>query len=210
MAPVSSVVTVDGAAAGELCEMRTESAFEGLTIEGITPPMVDVYEIKDLYSPDHKVEGSLNGAALEFVNVGSESSICLSADNSVIADDAVSDFAMTFVKAYFHYTSSGYRNVNENLAATLAYIDSSTALYKKIKDSKIGYEFQTPVSREDYRTLEVYQLYKLDDGSHVAKIRFDVDQTTANVLRTYKGEILLHITGASGSYKIRDMIIETE
>lgn len=210
MAPVSSEIKIDGVPAEDLCEKKNQSAFEGLNIEGVTPPMVDVYEITGLYFPTHQVTGSLNGSELEFVSIGNGNNIVLSADNSVIADDAVSEFAMSFVKAYFHYTSSGYRNVNENLAATLAYIDSSTEFYMRIRDSKIGYEFQTPVSREDYRMLEVYQLYKLDDGSHVAKIRFDVDQTTANVLRTYKGELSLHISGSADSYKILDMVIASE
>ena len=152
---------------------------------------------------------TLNGETLAFDDTISDRVQSVSVDIGSVTNDEVNTFADSFIRAYFHYTSRGYRNTAENLAAALAYVQNGTELYTRIRDSKVGYDFVTPVTSQVYNRLEVTRMYRLDDGSYVVSVAFDVDHQIYSESRSYKGDIFLHIVDAGG-YKIANMVIENE
>lgn len=206
--PTGADVTVGGVKLDDVYSPETVKAFGELTTVAEESPVMDKYVINSLFTSEFNVKVTLNGEELNITNESIGNEVKFSADESTMVSPEIADFAMNFTKTYFHYTSSGYRNVNENLNATLAYIESGSAFYKKVKDSKIGYEFVTPVSSETYRTLEVSQVYELGDGTYVVRVKFDVEQTFVYVKRNYSGELTIHITG--GEHKVRDMVIDSK
>lgn len=206
-APKGSAVTVNGKDAG--APASTERAFEGLLADTVAVPEYDVYTVSGLFAPA-AVAGTLDGAAIEFTEVTENGKQTFTSDFASAVGDGVTDFAMDFVEAYFHYTSEGYRNTDANLAAALAFVQPNTELYQNIRGSKIGYDFVTPVTSEVYNQLEVTGTYLLNDGTCVVKIAFDVDQTIVYVNRNYAGEIFLHVTGSGDGMKISAMVIDNE
>jgi len=207
--PSGASVTVRGTDISAHYEKVTESAFGGLIAEGLTVPSFDVYTIRGLYAPIDNVNVSLNGTALQFEESTDGKVQSITVDIGSVSDDTVAAFADTFTRAYFHYTSSGYRNTAENLAAALSYVLNGSELYTRIRDSKVGYDFVTPVTSQVYNRLEVVRMYRLEDSSYVVKLAFDVDHQIYSESRSYKGEISLHIVNV-GTYKIANMVIENE
>lgn len=207
--PSGASVTVRGTDISSHYEKMTESAFGGLIAEGLTVPSFDVYTIHGLYAPIDNVNVSLNGTALQFEESTDGMAQSITVDIGGVSDDTVAKFADDFTRAYFHYTSSGYRNTAENLAAALSYVLNGSELYTRIRDSKVGYDFVTPVTSQVYNRLEVVRMYRLEDSSYVVKLAFDVDHQIYSESRSYKGDISLHIVNV-GTYKIANMVIENE
>jgi len=207
--PAGSLVTVRGVNLAEHVTKASESAFGGLIAEGLTVPSFDIYSLDGLYVPLADVTVKLDGALLDFTETLTDNVQSISVDIGGVTDSEVSSFADSFTRAYFHYTSNGYRNTAENLAAALAYVKSGTELYTRIRDSKVGYDYVTPVTSQVYNRLEVVRMYRLEDSSYVVKLAFDVDHQIYSEHRSYKGEISLHIVEAGG-YKIANMVIENE
>jgi len=206
--PKDAKVTVGSVKLDDIYIPELVKAFGELSTVEEESPVMDRYVIDSLFTSDFDIKVTLDGEELNITKeiIGNE--IKFFADESTLISPEIADFAMNFTKTYFHYTSSGYRNVDANLNATLAYIENGSAFYKKVKDSKIGYEFVTPVSSETYRTLEVSQVYELGDGTYVVRVKFDVEQTIVYVKRNYSGELTIHITG--GEHKVRDMVIDSK
>ena len=207
--PAGATVTVRGNDLASTIAKTSESAFGGLIAEGLVVPSFDVYEIDGLYCPLADVSVTLNGEELTFEDTVDGTVQSISVDIGSVTNDSVSTFADSFIRAYFHYTSSGYRNTAENLAAALAYVQNGTELYTRIRDSKVGYDFVTPVTSQVYNRLEVTRMYRLEDSSYVVSVAFDVDHQIYSESRSYKGDIFLHIVDAGG-YKIANMVIENE
>ncbi|MBR6806761.1 MAG: hypothetical protein IKM46_00120 [Clostridia bacterium] len=205
--PKGTEVTVGGIKLNDICAAEEIKAFGELTTVTDQSPLMERYFIDSLFTSKFDVKATLEGEALNITCKVNGNEIIYNADQSTTVSPNVADFALEYIKVYFHYTSSGYRNVDANLNAALAYIESGSDFYKKVKDSKIGYEFVTPVSSEVYKVLEVSQIYEMSDGTYVVKINFDVEQTIVYVKRNYSGELLLHITG--GDMKVRDMVIDS-
>lgn len=205
--PKGAEVTVGGVKLNDFYVPEEFKAFGELTTVAEESPVMDRYLINSLFSSEFDVKATLDSKPLNITSELNVNEICYSADQSTTVTPEISEFALDFTKTYFHYTSSGYVNVDANLNAALAYIESGSEFYKKVKDSKIGYEFVTPVSSEVYKVLEVSQVYKLADGTFVVRIDFDVEQTIVYVKRNYSGKLLLHIT--DGDMKVRDMVIDS-
>ncbi len=208
--PAGAVVTCDGVDVSEFAEFSSESEWDDLLGDKLQLPKSDVYRVKNLFSPEHTVTATLDGVKLDIKKREYGNSIVYSANESAVIDSAVSDYAMDFAKAYFHYTSEGFRNTNANLAAVLNYVVPNSDLYRRIRESKIGYDFVTPVTRSDYKVFEISQMTRLDDGSYAVKIEFDVDQLIVYVNQNIKGSLSLHITGSGTGMKISDMVIVSE
>ncbi len=208
--PSGAAVSVSGHDLTGVITPSSESAFEGLIADSVDAPMFDVYVIENLYSPVTGVSATLDGTELTFSDVSVGNSLKFVSDHSGVIDEAVSAYAIEFMKAYFFYTSEGSRNVDENLAATLVYVDPTSNLYTKIKESRIGYYYLTPVISQVYNKLEASQMYLLADGSYIVKLDFDITQTHYGGIKEHSGEISLHITGTGDSLKISDMVIDAE
>ncbi len=205
--PKGAEVTVGGVKLNELYDPEEFKAFGELTTVAEESPVMDRYFIDGLFTSEFDVKVTLDSKPLNIISELNGNEINYSADQSTTVSPEIAEFALDFTKTYFHYTSSGYVNVDANLNAALAYIEIGSDFYKKVKDSKIGYEFVTPVSSEVYKVLEVSQVYELTDGTFVVRIDFDVEQTIVYVKRNYSGKLLLHIT--DGDMKVRDMVIDS-
>ncbi len=207
-APKGAQVTVGDIIIGELAAPSAEAVFEELIINSDVLPMLDVYTFTGLYTREHQVKVSYGGKELEIKSIMDGTEACYYAEYPAAENGQVSDFAIDFVKAYFNYTSKGYSEIDENLEAALGFVSEGSDLYKKIKNSKIGYEYVTPVSSQEYRTLQVSEMLLLSDGSYAVRIDFDVLQRISYVERVYKGSLSLLIDG--DAMKIVNMVIENE
>ena len=205
--PKGADVTVGGVNLKNYYAPEEVKVFGDLATVADESPVMDLYYIESLFSSEFEVKATLDTKELNIIREQSGNDVIYNADHSTMISPDIAEFALDYTKTYFHYTSSGYRNVDANLNAVLAYIESGSDFYKKVKDSKIGYEFVTPVSNETYKTLEVSQVYELTDGTFVAKVKFDVEQTISYVKRNYSGELIIHVT--DGSLKVRDMVINS-
>ncbi len=208
--PAGAKVTCDGADVSGFAEFSSESEWDDLFGDKYELPKSDVYRIKNLFSAEHTVTATLDGVELSIKKNDYGNAVVYSANESAVIDSAVSEYAMNFAKAYFHYTSEGYRNINANLSDVLSYVTQGSDLYRRIRESKIGYDYVTPVTRSDYKVFEISQMTRLDDGSCAVKIEFDVDQLIVYVNQNKKGSISMHITGSGTGMKISDMVIVSE
>lgn len=207
--PSGSVVTSNGIDISDSAEKATESAFSGLIADGLTVPEFDIYTLTGLYTPLDNVTVTLDGTIKAYETSNENGTQHFLVDIGSYENAEVETFAKDFTKAYFYYTSRGYQNTAENLAAALAYVKSDTELYKRIKDSKVGYDFVTPITSEVYNKFEVSRIYPLEDASYVVMIEFDIDHKIYSHSRSYKGEISLHVV-SGGEYKIANMVIVNE
>jgi len=210
--PEGSDIKINGKDIAE--PTSTESAFAGLLADEVESPMYDVYTVTDLFAPIESVSGTLDGTELNFftaVNKDDNGSNQLYiSDYSTLIDESVVDFAKTYTRTYFRYTSQGYVNTDANLAAVLALVQPNTEIYKNIQGSKIGYEFASPVSSSTENQLEASGMFLLDDGSFVINLAFDVDQSYGSVNRTYAGELSLHIVNSGYGFKVAAMVISNK
>ena len=207
--PSGAVVTVRGVNLANSCEKTSESAFGGLIAEGLTVPSFDIYTLEGLYAPLDNVSITLNGSPLKYTEASEGTSQTVFADIGSVTDASVGTFADEFTRAYFNYTSSGYKNIDENLAAALSYVLTGSEIYTRIRDSKVGYDFVTPVTSQVYNRLETVRMYRLEDGSYIVMLAFDVDHQIYSESRSYKGEISLHIVNI-GEYKVANMVIDNK
>lgn len=208
--PAGTKVTCDGVDISSFAVFSSESEWDDLFKDKYELPKSDVYRVTNLFSADHTVSASLNGVELDISKKEYGNSLVFSANESAVLDSTVSDYAMDFAKAYFHYTSEGYRNTAANLSAVLGYVVPNSDLYRRIRESKVGYDFVTPVTRSDYKVFEISQMARLEDGSYAVKIEFDVDQLIVYVNQNKKGSLSMHITGEGAAMKISDMVIVSE
>ena len=208
--PAGSKVTCDGVDISEFAEYSSESEWDDLFGDKYELPKSDVYRVKGLFSSEHTIAVTLNGTELKAKKSEYGNSVVYSANESAVLDSSISEFAMDFAKAYFHYTSEGYRNTSANLSAVLDYVVQGSELYRKIKDSKVGYDYVTPVTRSDYKVFEISGMARLDDGTYAVKIEFDIDQLIVYVNQNKKGSLSMHITGDGAGLKISDMVIVSE
>lgn len=207
-APKGAQVTVGDVLIGELATPSAEAVFEELIVNADALPMLDVYTFTGLYTREHQVKVSYSGKELEVKSIMDGTDACYYAEYPAAENGQVSAFAVDFVKAYFNYTSKGYSGIDENLEAALGFVSEGSDLYKKIKNSKIGYEYVTPVSSQEYRTLLVSEMMLLSDGTYAVQLDFDVLQRISYVERIYKGKLSLLID--SETMKIVNMVIENE
>ncbi len=208
--PHGSTVTVRGKVLSEHVKSTAEAAFGGMIADTVNAPQYDVYEICGLYAPLEDIAVTLDGRQLDFTRSDSERSVTVEHLLGGKSVDALSAYGEEFARAYFHYTSSGYRGIDENLAAVLTYVLPSSELYTRLRDSKIGYDYVTPVTSQVYNRLEIVATYELDDGSFVLDIAFDIDHTIYSEKRSYSGELFLHIVSTSGGYAVQNMTIENK
>ena len=208
--PAGAKVTCDGVDISSFAEFSSESEWDDLFGDKFDLPKSDVYRVKNLFSSEHTVTATLDGSDLGMKKRESGNSVVYSASEAAVIDSAVSEYAMDFAKAYFHYTSEGFRNTDANLAAVLNYVLPNSDLYRRIRESKVGYDYVTPVTRSDYKVFEITQMTRIDDGSCAVKIEFDVDQLIVYVNQNKKGSLSMHITGSGTGMKISDMVIVSE
>lgn len=206
--PHGAVVTVRGFGIAESAQATTEDAFKASVIDGVRVPQYDVYTLDGLCAPLENVVVSLDGRELEYSSVLDGHAMHIDCLMSVADPDALYSFAEKFARAYFRYTSDGYRDIDENLAAVLTYVQPSSELYAKIRDSKIGYDFVTPVTSRVYNRLEATESYLLDDASYAVVFAFDIDHTIYSEKRSYSGELLLHIGRSGDGFTVLNMTIE--
>lgn len=208
--PQGSQITVRGHNISESVKSVTEDAFKTLITDGVQVPQYDVYTAEGLYTPLEEICISLDGRELEYSVTVDGNTQYIDCKMSVDGSDGIYSFAEDFTRTYFRYTSSGYKNIDENLAATLAYVQPSSELYARIRDSKIGYDFVTPVTSQVYNRLEVTESYLLDDTSYVVVFAFDIDHTIYSESRSYVGELLLRIAHSDNGYTVLNMTIENK
>lgn len=206
--PAGAEVTVNGQKLSLHVTPEEEDVIGGMITEGITVPKYDVYKMTGLYAPLEEVQVTLDGTALQLSYVTDGRRQTVFEDTSANNVPQVSDFADNFVRTYFTYTAYGYSNIDAHLAAVLALVAPDTELYAKIRDSKIGYDYVTPVTSQVYNRLEVLRTIALEDGSYIVTMAFDVDHTIYSEARSYVGELHLHVS--AGVDKVREMVIINE
>lgn len=207
--PEGANVTSNGFDIAAFATKTTESAFGGLIAEGLTVPSFDVYTLDGLFAPLSGIVVTENGVTATHVEAVEGNAQTVTVEIASVDNAEVASFAKEFTKAYFYYTSRGYQNTAQNLAAALSYVKSDTELYRRIKDSKVGYDFVTPITSEVYNKFEVTRTYPLEDGSFIVMIEFDIDHQIYSQSRSYKGEISLHVVN-NGEYKIANMVINND
>ncbi len=208
--PHGSSVTVGSYDITNTVEHATEPAFAADIVGGVNAPQYDVYTLNGLYAPLEGISITLDGRELDFDVTTDGNSEHIDCKMRVEGAQSLNAFAEEFTRAYFHYTSSGYRNIDENLAAVLKYVQTSSELYAKIRDSKIGYDFVTPVTSQVYNVLEITESYRLDDASYVTVLAFDIDHKIYSESRSYAGELILHIDRSGDGYTVLNMTIENK
>ncbi|MBQ8746560.1 MAG: hypothetical protein IJZ08_01660 [Clostridia bacterium] len=174
-------------------------------------PEYDVYTVSGLYAPlAAHTSVRANGEVLPQSSTVDENAETVHAAYPVVQQDAVADLAHTFTKDYITYTSQGYNNIDANLQRALSHVLYGTDTYTRIANSRIGIWYVTPVTSNEYRSLEVVQIMQYSEDMYRCTVAFDVAQQTYYIHNDYSGTLELVVAKKYGAFRIVDMYLHTE
>lgn len=208
--PSGSTVTVRGVDCTAYYS-AAESAYPELYGDDNNAPQYDVYSFCNLFCPLEEISVTYGDVSLplELQSESGRESAYL-AQYPTVESEEVHSLALDFVHDYFHYVSQGYNNTETNLSSALTHVLYGSDLYNRIQRSLIGIQFVTPVSSQNYKTLEITEMRRMPDGTVYCLVSFDIDQRIYYVNRSYIGTLALTAEQKNGTWKISRMLIDSE
>ncbi|MBE6542598.1 MAG: hypothetical protein E7672_09185 [Ruminococcaceae bacterium] len=206
--PYGSTVTLHGNDCSSYKTTDTLSPYEML-FGGIgEPPLLEVYRIDGLYLQPDELDVLYGGISVEIEAEQDGRKWTYGAGYPEVSDQTVEDLALTFIQAYFYYTSQGKNNTAANMENAVQYVAENSELSRKIRNSAAGFTFTPPVTSAVYNVLEIEKLVRITSDSYVCSIEFDVDQMIYNVSRDFAGTVTLYIADFYGQPKVFGMVID--
>ena len=207
--PAGSEVTMRGVSCTPYRTGTTE-AYPGLFDGDAAMPLLDVYELSELYLPGADVNAVYKGEALS-VSASEEGKCTHYAALYPSADiPAAEERALAFVRDYFTYVSSGYRNTGENLQAALTHVLSGSNLSSVLLRSKGSISFVTPVSSQEYRSLSVRETRRIGEDTVVCVIDFAINQKIYYIQKQFSGSMSLVCTEKNGIWYASRMLLDAQ
>ncbi len=193
--PSGSVVSVNGVVLEQADITATEAKSTELFSYASAAPSYDIYTLTGLFLPPASVEVTYGGTALPLTSAADGGTHSYDGTYPRVEADATRAVALDYLYAYFHYTSNGHVNTDQNLAGVLAYIPYECELYQTMVQSKVGFSWTTPVTDMTYNTLTVTDVLAYPEGLYLCMVDFDISQTFYGwVHREYKGKMKLIVT----------------
>lgn len=208
--PAGSEVRIRGVSCAEYKSEEKVDAYPELFDDAADAPKYEVYEIHSLFLPCGAVSVLYQGKELETSATEQGRVISITAQYPEASVHDVQERALSFARDYFLYVSNGYQNTDANLERALAHIVRGSDLYTRIQRSKESISFVTPVSAQEYRTLEISEMRALNDTRIVCTLDFDIDQRIYYVSRSYTGTLRLVCEKINGSWLVSRMQIENK
>jgi len=206
--PTGSAVTLYGQDCTGYKIADTVTPYALLFEEIGTPPVLEQYQIDNLFLPPDDVEVVYGDKVLNIAAEQDGHMWMYNGEYPVVENPDVEILALTFIQAYFHYTSQGYNNTTVNMQNSLQYVAASSDLYKRIQNSEESFSYVTPVTSSVYNVLEVEKIAEIQPGAYVCTIVFDVSQQIRYVSRDFSGEVTLYITNSTNGLRVYGMAIQ--
>lgn len=208
--PAGASVTVNGKPlpvsyrTAEKAPLETLASFKKF----LSPmPNADVYVLSGLFALP-EITATQSGTALTVTaEPASEESPRSRVYNAApIPTEAQKNLAATlaeqFFKTYMTYIEHGYKNLNANYDAAIALVIYKSDAYQLIKKTKVGIQFNPPVS-PSFKQLDVQNLAVYSDKCFGCDIVFDIDELSGKtVLRTMSGYMHLIFIKTDGTWKV--------
>jgi len=208
--PAGSSVTLRGKDCAPYKTEDTVSPYAMLFEEIGAPPVLEQYQITGLYLPPEDVTVIYGDRKLQLAGSQDGHTYIYDGEYPLAENTDAENLAMTFIQAYFQYTSQGYNNTKANMNNALQYVAQGSELYKRIQNSENSFSFVTPVTSSVYNVLEVQKVTEITPGAYVCTVEFDVSQQIYYVNREYAGTVTLYIQDSWGTPKIYGMAIDNE
>lgn len=171
---------------------------------------LQVYTLEHLFAPVSDVKYVFNGSELIPQKYAEDREVHYSADYPSVSMPEVEERALAFCKDYFHYTSSGYNNTDSNLTKVLSYMIENSAIYNRIRKSKIGIDYVTPVTSHEYHALCVEKIIPADDNTVICCVYYDIEQWTYKTQRIYDGHLWLLMDRSGDSWIVSGILTDTK
>ena len=208
--PADSVVTMHGNDVTALLTPERINPYPLLFTNDQGAPMFETYTLNGLYLKPDDVQVVYNGTLLSCVKTEEGRISVFSADYPLAENHAVDSVVLAYTRAYFHYTSQGYHNTDNNLLNAIQYVKLSSELYKNLTRSKESYKFLTPVTSQMYNKLEISSVREIREGEYLVFVDFEISQKIYYVQRYYEGVVRLHVVMDGTTPLIAGMVIDSK
>ena len=171
---------------------------------------LQVYTLERLFAPVSDVKYVFNGSELIPQKYAEDREVHYSADYPSVSMPEAEERALAFCKDYFHYTSSGYNNTDSNLERVLSYMIENSDIYNRIRKSKIGIDYVTPVTSHEYHALYVEKTIPADDNTVICCVYYDIEQWTYGTQRIYGGHLWLLMDRSGDRWVVSGILTDTK
>lgn len=168
------------------------------------------YTLERLFAPVSDVKYVFNGSELIPQKYAEDREVHYSADYPSVSMPEAEERALAFCKDYFHYTSSGYNNTDSNLERVLSYMIENSDIYNRIRKSKIGIDYVTPVTSHVYHALYVEKTIPADDNTVICCVYYDIEQWTYGTQRIYDGHLWLLMDRSGDCWVVSGILTDTK
>ena len=206
--PAGCEVIVNGQSLGDAEMVSTISAYPELFESRADAPALCVYALERLFAPVSNVTFIFEGQEIEANVVPSGREVAYTVEYPSVSMPSVEEFALDFCKDYFYYTSSGYNNTDRNLAQVLSYMIPNSSIYTRVKKSKIGIDYVTPVTSHKYHEIFAERTIIVDADTAICCIYYDIEQWTYNTQRIYDGHLWILMDKNGDSWMVSGMLTD--
>ena len=206
--PAGCDVIVNGRELGDAEMVSTASAYPELFESRTDAPVVCVYTLGQLFAPVSDVKFLFAGKEILAEIVSTDRKVTYTVEYPCVSMPTVEEFALEFCTDYFYYTSNGYNNTDRNLAQVLSYMIPNSSIYNRVKKSKIGIDYVTPVTSHKYHELYAEHTVSVDDDTAICCVYYNIEQWTYKTQRIYDGHLWILMDWAGDSWIVSGMLTD--